>query len=90
MTPAEMRPGVPYIVTKGAAWAELRKGDKVQWDAPEGVTGRTRVLRVTRKEITHRWFGASLGSWEVEIDRAGILERVARLRAEADELEAML
>ena len=29
MTPSEMRHGIPYIVTKGSSWAQLRKGDRV-------------------------------------------------------------
>lgn len=89
MTPAEMVPGIPYIVTKGSAWAELRRGDLVKW-LGETDSGDTKTLQVGRKNISHRWFSASIGSWEVEIDRAGIMEQVAKLRAEADKLEGML
>lgn len=93
MTPAQMEPGIPYIVTRGSSWAELRKGDRVEWAAPPGPlfeASGARTLRVTRKAVEYRHFGQSAGSWEVEIDRGEILERVARLRRDADRLEAML
>lgn len=89
MTPDEMVPGIPYIVTKGSAWAELRRGDLVKW-VSKSDTGCTKTLQVGRKNISYRWFSASIGSWEVEIDRTGIMEQVAKFRKEADKLEAML
>ena len=93
MTPREMRHGIPYIVTKGSSWAQLRKGDRVEWCAVPGAmfdSADARVLKVTRKSVEYRHFGASLGSWEVEVDRTGILERATCLRIAADQLEAML
>jgi hypothetical protein len=95
MTPAAMLPGVPYIVTKGSAWAELRRGDRVQWVRDPSVlwssAGEYGVLQVTRKDIYYmHGLTRNPGSWEVEIDRAGIMERVAVLRKQADKLEGLL
>ena len=93
MKPSEMREGVPYIVTKGSSWAELRKGDRVEWAAMPGVLWESegfRTLKVTRKAVSYRHFAASMGSWEVEPDRAGIMEEVAQLRRRAAELEKLL
>jgi hypothetical protein len=85
-----MVPGVPYIVTKGSSWAELRRGDRVKLLTRAESGCNCKTIQVMRKQVSHRWFTSSLGSWEVEIDRAGIMERVARMRADADALEGML
>lgn len=81
MTTAEMLPGVPYLVTRGSGALGLHKGHSVTVQADgaltrsDGATWRT------------GWQGYSFA---VEPDRAGIMERVAVLRRQADELERML
>ena len=90
MTLADMVPGIPYIVTRGSAWAELRKGDRVELLSKSDAGCLAPTLKVLRNSVSHRWFGSTIGSWEVALDRAGIMERVAKLRTEADKLEEML
>lgn len=95
MTPAEMLTDIPYIVTRGSSWAELRRGDRVEWVRDPNVVWSSvdaySMLKVTRKATEYRWgLTRGEGAWQVELDRAGIMERVAKLRKDADRLEAFL
>jgi hypothetical protein len=81
MSPADMVPGVPYIVTRGSGALGLHKGERLEV-REDGALSRPGGVC---------WLGGWRGySFAVEIDRAGIMERVARMRADADALEGML
>lgn len=81
MTPAEMQPGVPYLVTRGSGALGLRRGDRIEVREDDALCRPGGVC----------WIGGWSGySFAVERDRAGIMERAAKLRAEAEKLEAML
>ncbi len=81
MTPSSMLHGIPYVVTRGSGALGLHRGDRIE-TREDGALCRPGGVC---------WIGGWAGySFQVEIDRAGLLERVAMLRAEADKLEAML
>lgn len=80
MTPAEMRPGLPYIVERGSGALGLRRGDLVSV-REDGALCRGSACWIAG------WSGYS---FSVEVDRGGLLEKIAGLRKRADELEGML
>jgi len=88
MTPSEMLPGIPYIVTRGSGALGLHRGDRIEVREDGALCRPGGVC----------WIGGWSGySFSVEKDRAGILERAAEIRAgaakmmvDADNLEAML
>ena len=80
MTPAEMRPGIPYIVTRGSGALGLHRGD---------------LLTVRQDGALCRGASCWIAGWSgysfaVEVDRGGVLERIAALRAEAEALVGLL
>lgn len=81
MTPAQMLPGIPYIVTRGSGALGLHRGDRIEVREDGALCRPGGVC----------WIGGWAGySFGVELDRGGLLERVAKMRADADKLEAML
>lgn len=80
MTTASMLPGVPYTVTRGSGALRLHKGQR--------VTVRTDGA-LTRSDGAVWTVGWSCYSFAVELDVAGIMERVAVLRRDADALERL-
>ena len=78
--------GVPYIVTRGSAHLELRRGDRVELVPPPGeLWAEVQFLQVTRKQVQYRHLQVRTAySFEVEVDRAEILERMAVLKAKHD------
>ena len=80
MTPAEMQPATPYIVTRGSAALGLVRGDRVE------VT--------TRGELVAGWkffrTGWNAYLFSIEPDRGGIMERIPELESQINTLKEML
>ena len=84
--------GVPYIVTRGSANLELRRGDRVELVPPPGeLWAEVQFLQVTRKQVQYRHLQVRTAySFEVEVDRAEILERLAKMDKARQELAKWL
>ena len=81
MTSAEMQAGIPYIVTRGSAALGLVRGDRVERRSDGALlTGRGGFYR-------DGWAEYQLS---VEIDRAGIMERITELETQIGTLKDML
>lgn len=81
MTPAEMQPDIPYIVTRGSAALGLVRGDRVEC--------RTDGALLNGKGGFYRdgWRQYQLS---VDVDRGGIMERIAQLESQINTLKEML